>query len=81
MHWQLQEANNKLSRVVREAQTNGPQTITLRGKDAVVVVSEGEYRRLTELKGSLLEFFQQSPWAECELELERSRDTGRDVEV
>lgn len=35
--WQLQEAKNRLSEVVRRAMTDGPQTITLHGKDAVVV--------------------------------------------
>ena len=43
--WQLQEAKNRLSEVVRLAQSDGPQTITVRGEDAVVVVSAAEYRR------------------------------------
>ena len=81
MRWQLQEAKNKLSRVVQEAQTHGPQTITLRGKEAAVVISAREYRRLTEPKGSLVEFLRRAPWAEADLALERSRDSGRDVEL
>ena len=36
--WQLQEAKNRLSEVVRKAQHEGPQTITLHGRDAAVVV-------------------------------------------
>jgi len=43
--WQLQEAKNRLSEVVRLAQSEGPQTITVRGTDAVVVVSMDEYNR------------------------------------
>lgn len=35
--WQLQEAKNKLSEVVRRAVEEGPQTITVRGRDTVVV--------------------------------------------
>jgi prevent-host-death family protein len=35
--WQLQDAKNKLSEVVRRALEEGPQTITVRGKDTVVV--------------------------------------------
>ena len=37
--WQLQEAKSRLSQVVDHALREGPQTITLRGKPAVVVVS------------------------------------------
>jgi len=81
MHWQLQEAKNKLSQVVQEARSHGPQTITLRGKEAAVLMSAEDYRRLTEPKGSLVEFLRSSPWAETDLDLERSRDTGRDVQL
>ena len=40
--WQLQEAKNRLSQVVDSALHDGPQTITLRGKPAAVVVSFDE---------------------------------------
>ncbi len=79
MNWQLQEAKNKLSRLVQEAQRAGPQVITVRGEEAVVVISADEYRKLTKQKGSLLEFFQNSPLKGVELDLERSKDTGRDI--
>jgi antitoxin Phd len=36
--WQLQDAKNRLSEVVRKAREGGPQVITLRGDEAVVVV-------------------------------------------
>ena len=83
MHWQLQEAKNKLSRVVQDAQSNGPQTITLRGKEAAVVISIQEYRRLTGHTGSLVDFLRRSPWADedLDLDLERSRETGRDLDL
>jgi prevent-host-death family protein len=45
MNWHLQDAKNHLSKVVRKALTEGPQTITLRGHPAVVVVSKAEYDR------------------------------------
>ena len=46
--WQLQEAKNKLSQVAEEAVAYGPQVITKRGEDAVVVMSKADYDRLTE---------------------------------
>jgi prevent-host-death family protein len=81
MEWQLQEAKNKLSQLVQEAQRSGPQVITVRGEEAVVVLSAEEYRRLTYRQGSLIEFLQSSPWADMELDLRRARDTGRDIEL
>ena len=36
--WRLQDAKARLSELVRDARTNGPQTVTLHGRDAVVVV-------------------------------------------
>jgi prevent-host-death family protein len=43
--WALQDAKARLSAVVRKAKTEGPQWITVRGREEVVVVSVEEYRR------------------------------------
>ena len=78
--WQLQEAKNRLSEVVRKASDEGPQVITLRGDDAVVVVAAGEYARLTrKRRGNLVEFLRTSPLGAIALDVTRSRDTGRRV--
>ena len=78
--WQLQEAKNRLSEVVRKASDEGPQVITLRGDDAVVVVSTEEYARLTRKpKGTIVDFFRNSPLGAVALDVARSRDTGRRV--
>ncbi len=79
--WQLQEAKNRLSQVVDRAVNDGPQTITLRGKPAAVVVSFNEYRKLTSPRTGLSQFFQQSPLHDVELDLYRSADLSREVEV
>jgi len=77
--WQLQEAKSRLSQVVEHALREGPQTITLRGKPAVVVVSFEEFQNLTRPGTSLSEFFRQSPLFDTELDLERSKDVSREV--
>ncbi len=78
MDWQLQKAKAKFSEVVQRAIEDGPQTVTRRGKPAVVVVAAEEFERLREqtptLKALLLE---------CPLEgidLERPRDYGREID-
>lgn len=77
--WQLQEAKNRLSEVVRKAREEGPQVITLRGDEAVVVVDAEQCRQLSQRpKGNLVEFLRRSPLIGVDLDVTRSRDTGRD---
>lgn len=79
--WQLQEAKNKFSEVVNEALAKGPQVVTRRGEEVVVILSREEYGRLKKSQPSLLEFFRQSPLVGVELDLERDRTYPRDVEL
>ncbi|MEO8506097.1 MAG: type II toxin-antitoxin system prevent-host-death family antitoxin [Betaproteobacteria bacterium] len=80
--WQLQEAKNRLSEVVRKVSDEGPQVITLRGDDVVVVVAADEYARITRKpKGTLVDFLRKSPLGEIALDLERSSDMGRRVKL
>jgi antitoxin Phd len=80
--WQLQEAKNRLSEVVRRAREDGPQVISVHGRDAVVVLEVDEYKRLRNPAGSsLVEFFQNSPLVDVELDLTRSAETGRDIDL
>ncbi len=79
--WQLQEAKNRLSEVVEKALHQGPQVITRRGADTAVVLSMEDYRRMRQPETDLVGFFQASPLSGVELELERARDTGREVDL
>ena len=81
LKWQLQEAKNKLSEVVRKARSEGPQVITLHGADAAVVVSAKDFVRLSRRKGKLVEFFRKSPLVGVDLDLARRRDTGRKIDL
>ena len=81
VRWQLQDAKNRLSELVRKAREEGPQVITLRGRDAVVVVSANQFGKLSRPRGSLVDFFRKSPLAGVDLDLARSADTGRRVEL
>ena len=71
--WQLQEAKNKLSQVVEQALTEGPQTITRNGVETVVVLSVQAYRKMVVSRGSLSDFFRESPLAGVALKLERDK--------
>lgn len=50
--WSLQDAKNKLSEVVNQAVSKGPQTITRRGKETAVVISVDDFQKLTRPQGT-----------------------------
>ncbi len=79
--WQLQEAKNKFSEVVKKAVVDGPQTITLHGKPTAVLISIEEYKKLARTSGSLTHFLKKSPLCGVDLDLERSKDLGREVDL
>ncbi len=79
--WQLQEAKNKFSQVVNEALVKGPQVVTRRGEEVVVIISKEEYGCLKKSQSNLSEFFRRSPLVGVELDLERDRTYPRDVEL
>jgi antitoxin Phd len=74
--WQLQEAKNKFSEVVDEAMQHGPQIITKRGVETVIVLSYTEYRKLLLHQQPLSAFFRESPLAEVADILDLTRDTS-----
>lgn len=76
--WQLQEAKNKLSEVVEEALTHGPQVITKRGIEAVIVISYVEYRTMLVKQKKLSTFFRESPFSGADLDLTRDSSGMRD---
>lgn len=82
--WQVQTAKAKFSEVFRLARTSGPQRITRQGREGVVMLAEEEYDRLTiraKQPKSLVQFFRESPLVEADIDLDRDRDTGRDIEL
>ena len=79
--WALQEAKNRFSEVVNRAGKEGPQTITRRGRETAVLVSMDDYRKLTLSRGDLVDFLRGSPLTGLNLDLRRSRDPGRAVDL
>jgi antitoxin Phd len=82
--WQIQTAKARFSEVFRLALTAGPQRITRQGKDAVVMMSVEQYERLlakSRQPKSLVQFFRESPLVGVELDLERDKGIGRDIDI
>jgi prevent-host-death family protein len=79
--WQLQDAKNRFSEIVKKALKDGPQIVTRRGKKAVVIISVEQYRNLTKPDSNIVDFFQQSPLRDVDLDLTRKKDGTREVEM
>ena len=80
MSWQLQEAKQRLSEVVRDAQTKGPQVVTRHGEEVAVIVAMDDYRRMSRDVPDLKDYLLSGPRAD-DFEAERSRDRGREVRL
>lgn len=79
--WQLQEAKNKFSNLVERAQHEGPQVVTKHGKEAVVVLSAEDYRKLAKPKVNLFKFIQKSPLGGENLDIARDKTPPRDMAI
>jgi len=82
--WQVQTAKARFSELFRRARTEGPQIITRQGTEAVVMISHEHYDQLVgkpHPHRSLVQFFRESPLVGVNLDLEREKDEGRDIEL
>jgi prevent-host-death family protein len=80
--WKIEDAKARFSELVRRAQTEGPQRVTVGGHDAVVVIAANELERLLPPANQAMPFvaFMESLDVDG-LDLTRDRDAGRDVAV
>lgn len=87
LDWQLQEAKNRFSELVKLARDDGPQTVTVHGQRAAVVISARDYDALKTPELSFTEFLLSDtasslPWPDDVVDTinDRSRDSGRDTD-
>jgi antitoxin Phd len=78
MEWQLQDAKAKFSLLVQKAIDDGPQTVTRRGKPAVVVLSAEQFELMKKRQISLKELL--PLLAIDEQDLERNKDLPREID-
>jgi prevent-host-death family protein len=86
--WQVQEAKQRFSEVLRAVQRDGPQTITRHGAEVAVVVDIDEYRRLTAPRKSATEILLGPPYFDADVvsvltgvEAERKEDFPREIDL
>jgi prevent-host-death family protein len=81
--WPLQDAKARFSELVRRVRTEGPQHVTVHGRDEVVIVAAEEFRRLKgDLTGEVLvAAMRASPYRDTDIEPRRARMPVRDVSL
>lgn len=79
--WQLQEAKQCFSEVMRCADKMGPQKITKNGLESAWLISAKDYHRLLKKKKNLIDLFQKSPHRDIEISFERRKDLPRTIDL
>ncbi|MCP4563204.1 MAG: type II toxin-antitoxin system Phd/YefM family antitoxin [Bosea sp.] len=79
--WSVANAKAHFSELIDKAKSEGPQTVTRNGKPAAVLVSVEEWEKKTAPKGTLVEFFQNSPLYDSGIEIERFKGGFRKVDL
>jgi prevent-host-death family protein len=77
--WQLQEAKQRFSELIRSVEADGPQFVTRHGEEVAVVVSIAEYRRLRQGGRDFKDFLQSAP--DVDLEVGRSTVPARRMDL
>lgn len=82
-YWLLQDAKSRFSELVRKVRSEGPQHVTVHGRDEVVVIAAEEFRRLqgSRTGKALIEAMQASPHRDMEIESKRGVMPVRDVSL
>jgi prevent-host-death family protein len=79
-HWQLQEAKQRFSELIRSVETDGPQFVTRHGEEVAVVINIAEYRRLRGAGEDFKDFLRSGPDFDL-LEIERSDSLARAIDL
>jgi prevent-host-death family protein len=80
-NWTVAEAKAKFSEIIERAMSEGPQTITRKGRTAAVVVGAEEWQRKTKRAGNLAEFFDGSPLRGSGLKVTRRKALPRKIDL
>lgn len=77
-HWVLQDAKARFSELVRKVHSEGPQHVSVHGRDEVVVIAAEEFRRLKgNLSGkALIAAIQASPYRDVDIDIDVEPNRG-----
>lgn len=79
--WQLQDAKAHFSHLVNLAEKGESVKITRRGYEVAVLISKKRYDQLTKKKKGLLDCFLSAPFPDLDLDISRSKETPREIDL
>lgn len=82
-YWLLQDAKARFSELVRKVRSEGPQHVTVHGRDEVVIIAAEEFRRLKgDVTGeALIKAMQASPYRDLSIEPKRESMPVRGISL
>jgi len=81
VRWQVQEAKQRFSEVLRAAESGEPQIVTKHGEEIAVVIDIAEYRRLRGESTSLMEYLRTEPYVDLDIDLDIERSVERPSDI
>jgi prevent-host-death family protein len=79
MQWQVQDAKQRFSELIRTAHADGPQIVTRHGEEIAVVIDIAEYRRLKGETAEFKDYLRSGPGFD-DLNLDRAAEQPRDID-
>jgi antitoxin Phd len=79
MSWQVQDAKQRFSELIRRAQSDGPQVVTRHGEEIAVVIDIADYRRLRGETAEFKDYLRSGP-AFDDLDLTRTAERPRSTD-
>jgi prevent-host-death family protein len=79
VHWQVQEAKQRFSELIRTVQADGPQIVTRHGQEIVVIIDIADFHRLTGEIVDFKDYLRSGPGFD-DLDLSRTGERPRDID-
>lgn len=77
--WALQDAKARFSELFTQVCKAGPQRVTRHGKEAIILIAEADYLKISGKSLSLVNFLLSGP--KVELDVRRQADFGRQLDL
>ena len=81
IRWQVQEAKQRFSELLRAAESGDPQIVTRHGEEVAVMIDIAQYRHLQGQAVGFMDYLRSEPLLDADLEIERASDAPRTVDL
>jgi len=79
--WQVQEAKQRFSEMLRAAESGEPQIVTRHGEEVAVLIDIAQYHHLQGQSVGFMDYLRSEPLLDADLEIERASDAPRTVDL